>query len=420
MADSTQLLAIDRVLDFLCDIAKDVVQFPKDKEATAREFEMENKYEDKHCLYLVNRVSGWAMRDPIIREVLARRMCYAVDLLVRKLEDPTIEYKKPTLDQDGTEGTGLELRVFPGDGFMVGWDVYPMRSSPRGMCIIINNSDFGWLAPRRKGSEHDVCLMEVLFKAFLFNCVVHTDKKADEMVKLLSDVAESKEHERADCLVVILMSHGNEDTIYGVDCEKLSLHQDVYRRFNNENCPALTGKPKLFFIQASRGVSAGPSFYGLAEPPPERKVVPSGDYRKSWPSTDSRLSTTRPNNYGSGTGTIVYDAAASRPTAPEERQPTGRMTTWSDMYIVYASLHGFTSSPTRACGSWFSASLYKVFSEHAGTMHLEELMQLVHSEVLQRKKRDATTEIPTEKMLGWRKKLYFNPKMYVLDDNPHD
>ncbi|KAL1481745.1 hypothetical protein MTO96_034243 [Rhipicephalus appendiculatus] len=40
MADSTQLLAIDRVLDFLCDIAKDVVQFPKDKEATAREFEM--------------------------------------------------------------------------------------------------------------------------------------------------------------------------------------------------------------------------------------------------------------------------------------------------------------------------------------------------------------------------------------------
>ncbi|KAL1480096.1 hypothetical protein MTO96_034749 [Rhipicephalus appendiculatus] len=39
MADSAQLLVIDRVLDFLSDIAKDVVEFPKDKEAIAKEFE---------------------------------------------------------------------------------------------------------------------------------------------------------------------------------------------------------------------------------------------------------------------------------------------------------------------------------------------------------------------------------------------
>ncbi|KAL1481716.1 hypothetical protein MTO96_050388, partial [Rhipicephalus appendiculatus] len=49
------------------------------------------------------------------------------------------------------------------------------------------------------------------------------------------------------------MSRGDKDTILGVDGEELNLVEDVYEQFNNENCPALQGKPKLFFIQACRG-----------------------------------------------------------------------------------------------------------------------------------------------------------------------
>ncbi|KAH6932597.1 hypothetical protein HPB50_008018 [Hyalomma asiaticum] len=132
-------------------------------------------------------------------------------------------------------------------------NVYSMIHSPRGMCIIINNHDFGGLAPQRDGSELDVLRMKALFEAFHFNCIVRSDLSAQRMKALLSWAAQSKQQQGADCLVVILMSHGKQDLIDGSDGEQLHLVDDVYSLFNNENCPSLQGKPKLFFIQACRG-----------------------------------------------------------------------------------------------------------------------------------------------------------------------
>ncbi|KAL1466975.1 hypothetical protein MTO96_042396, partial [Rhipicephalus appendiculatus] len=70
---------------------------------------------------------------------------------------------------------------------------------------------------------------------------------------LLSWAAQPAQQEGADCLVVILMSHGKKDMIDGIDGEQVHLFDDVFTLFNNEKCPALQGKPKLFFIQACRG-----------------------------------------------------------------------------------------------------------------------------------------------------------------------
>ncbi|KAL1433848.1 hypothetical protein MTO96_012187 [Rhipicephalus appendiculatus] len=60
----------------------------------------EKKYQHMHCLYLVHRVRGSVIRDPRMRKLLETRMSEAVDLLKKKLEDPTIEYKKPTRERD--------------------------------------------------------------------------------------------------------------------------------------------------------------------------------------------------------------------------------------------------------------------------------------------------------------------------------
>ncbi|KAH9383233.1 hypothetical protein HPB48_024312 [Haemaphysalis longicornis] len=73
------------------------------------------------------------------------------------------------------------------------------------------------------------------------------------MKDLLRRVSKAESHRFADCLVVILMSHGEERFIYGSDGEKLHLRNDVYRTFNNEECPALKKKPKIFLVQACRG-----------------------------------------------------------------------------------------------------------------------------------------------------------------------
>ncbi|KAL1478818.1 hypothetical protein MTO96_052367, partial [Rhipicephalus appendiculatus] len=249
-----------------------------------------------------------------------------------------------TGDDDSEVVPALRLTYGPG--------IYRMVLSPRGMCIIINNHNFEYEDEPRHGSQLDVRHMEALFKAFLFNCFVHVDKTADEMKKILSEAAQSKELEGAECLVVILMSHGNRDMIQGVDDEELDLNNDVYAKFNNDICPALRGKPKLFFIQACRG-----------------------------------------DDWDDGTDAITQDADP-RPVPVEEpplSSPIGQtpLNPWSDMYIAYASIPGYISLRNRAFGSWFLSAVYQVFSEHAGTDHLEQLMKLVHHEVLQRSSDDA-------------------------------
>jgi hypothetical protein len=59
-----------------------------------------------------------------------------------------------------------------------------------------------------------------------------------------------KDHSDADCLAVIVMTHGERDghlvprdssVFYNVDM--------LWKPFTADNCPTLAGKPKLFFIQ---------------------------------------------------------------------------------------------------------------------------------------------------------------------------
>ena len=56
-----------------------------------------------------------------------------------------------------------------------------------------------------------------------------------------------------DAFVGIVMTHGQKDNmIQGVD-EKFVKTEAILENFNNRNCEALIGKPKLFFFQTCRG-----------------------------------------------------------------------------------------------------------------------------------------------------------------------
>nr|QQL93560.1 caspase9 [Rhipicephalus haemaphysaloides] len=252
-------------------------------------------------------------------------------------------------------------------------DVYSMVHSPRGLCIIINNFNFRGSGQQRDGSKHDERNMESLFTALHFRCIVGTNMTASEMKDLLYKGAWSA-HDRTDCLVVILMSHGTKDTIHGVDNVPLHLDDDVYAMFNSANCPNLQGKPKVFFIQACRG---------------EKEDNP--------------------------TGTTAYESADAMAMAAEVPQTSTRerMATWSDMYIAYATIPGYKALINRVIGSWFFLAVYKVFTDHAGTMHLEELMHHVQKEVMSLSSSNGTKQTPGVEMRGWRKKLYFNPGFFT-------
>ena len=61
-----------------------------------------------------------------------------------------------------------------------------------------------------------------------------------------------EDHTNNDCLLVTVMTLGENDDIIIAADEKYLL-QKLFENFLGDNCKTLIGKPKLFFIDASRG-----------------------------------------------------------------------------------------------------------------------------------------------------------------------
>ena len=61
-----------------------------------------------------------------------------------------------------------------------------------------------------------------------------------------------RNHSKFNALVVCILSHGDEQTVYGVDENKIPI-RNLTANFHSSKCRSLAGKPKLFFIQARQG-----------------------------------------------------------------------------------------------------------------------------------------------------------------------
>ncbi|XP_077511082.1 caspase-3-like isoform X2 [Amblyomma americanum] len=267
----------------------------------------------------------------------------------------------------------LGMRVAPMEIWNRWLNLYTMRKWPRGHCIIIGNVLFNGSPKEQEGCLDDVRRMRGLFLALHFKCTIATNLKADEMKTLLRWAAGECDEKKDDCLVVVLMCHGKENYIYGVDFEPLHLYNDVYEQFNNENCPELKGKPKLFLVQATREEN------------------------------HSQFTNTVPKT--SDPGCVSAEACNA---SPASKTPDPRPT-WSDMYIAHATIPGYVELSKEESGLWFVSAVYEVFFDHAHIESLAELMRRVHDVILSRSSHDGSRQTPCTEQFGWRKKLYFYP-----------
>ena len=55
-----------------------------------------------------------------------------------------------------------------------------------------------------------------------------------------------------DAIVIIILSHSCRNGVYSVDGKLLNFYTSILTPFNNENCPKLQSKPKMFFIGGCR------------------------------------------------------------------------------------------------------------------------------------------------------------------------
>uniref|UniRef100_A0A182QPI7 Caspase family p20 domain-containing protein n=1 Tax=Anopheles farauti TaxID=69004 RepID=A0A182QPI7_9DIPT len=76
--------------------------------------------------------------------------------------------------------------------------------------------------------------------------------RKEELFSVLKRLA-VEDHTESDCLLVMVMTHGDKDVLYAYD-GPYSVDR-LWENFMGNGCPTLLGKPKLFFVQACRGTA---------------------------------------------------------------------------------------------------------------------------------------------------------------------
>lgn len=297
-------------------------------------------------------------------------------------EEEEVEKEK----EEGDSKTPLTVIVEPASQFFTNPErIYPMCSNPRGKALIINNQKFSDpdVYPFRLGANVDTDNLQQLFTQLGFQVIKYANLKRSDTMKILIDFADTvgSKGEPCDMLIVCVLSHGKaQGKIVASDCLDIDIEQDILRRFNNEYCPQLQGKPKFFILQACRGDDRD---YGTL------KAVDCVDsVRTRDPQGSSRT--------------------RGRPLSEHIKDLT-----WEDMLIAYSTLPGYVSNRDHFRGTWFIESICKAFMAHAKDMDLRDLLDEAAWIIKEYESESGTKQSFGYEVRHFYKKLYFNPGHFV-------
>lgn len=117
-------------------------------------------------------------------------------------------------------------------------DHYKLNSSPRGVCVIIDCV----------GQDGE--LLEQTFRSLDFFVVFHRWLSVSSCLSALKELQHSPLLAQASAFVCCVISRGTALHLLATDAHCVGLHLEALRQmFTPPHCPALAGKPKLFFIQ---------------------------------------------------------------------------------------------------------------------------------------------------------------------------
>ena len=208
--------------------------------------------------------------------------------------------------------------------------LYEMNlTPPHGKAIIIVNENFHsnpanptLHLPRREGAQRDLQHFKATFEFLGYEVVWYLDITANEMYSAIDKVA-IENHNAHDSLVCCVSSHGDENVMYGSDGIGVKRSEFLEPLKQTES---LTGKPKMFFIQACR-------------------------------------------------------TRAESTTEASSKQPLFPASLDADIFIANATTANNPSYRSLVHGSWFVHALHHIFIKHAHHLTLVEMIYKVNSVV---------------------------------------
>lgn len=265
---------------------------------------------------------------------------------------------------------------------------YKMDSSPVGICLLINNVEFKknrkyevherrtnlnkniqnskdkHKLPRldlndRVGSNLDADKLERLFNNFDFEVQRHNDLDQRGILRVVTEVS-SNDHSAYDCFLLIILSHGDNGCVFGVDGFSVDI-STIQQKFVAQNCTSLADKPKIFIIQACQGTKAMPS------------VAPDSDIYHDGPQPENLINKSVPNK--------------------------------ADFLVAYSTVPGFLSYRSRMSGTYFVKEIVEIFKKNYERQDLLSMMIMVNHEVGKYEHKQVPMPVPT-----LRKKVFFHLK----------
>jgi len=135
-------------------------------------------------------------------------------------------------------------------------DFYSLKFEKPGHVYIFNNRKFNTGLNIREGSEKDVQRLFEIFDELNFDVECYIDKTAKQIRTYIRKMSKEIDYSDSGCILIFIMSHGNEDKIFGTDGEEVYLSSfiDPFTTVKS-----LKDKPKLFFFNACRGDEMTPT-----------------------------------------------------------------------------------------------------------------------------------------------------------------
>lgn len=210
---------------------------------------------------------------------------------------------------------------------------YNMRHSNRGKAHIFNQRCFSSKKlSDRPGTDLDRDQCKIMFNNLGFEVEIHNDARYADIEAIVRKES-AGDHSDEDCIAFVILSHGEENgKVHAFD--KAYNLEFIFDHLTPEKCPSLTGKPKLFFVQACRGT-----------------VKDKGTLVTSNVEFDSFGSTESPKPF--------------------------KIPLYTDFFVAYATLPGFVAWRNTAHGSPFIKALCETFNNECKTHNLLILMTLV-------------------------------------------
>ena len=217
-------------------------------------------------------------------------------------------------------------------------ELYPMDKHPHGICLIINNHKFYHPTnPERAhndrgGAEVDQYNLVQTFRYLRYRVEVEENLTHEQMTEKMMEMS-LRDHSNYDSFICCILTHGERDVVHGADSIEVNLSDMTgLMKFSK----TLTGKPKMFFVQACRG-----------------------DKEDAGVQLDHER-----------------DSGGLQPSSVNSVIPSD-----ADFFYGYATPSGSAAYRSKRHGSWYISELCKVFTESSYGSTLGRMMKKVNNQV---------------------------------------